>query len=175
MGVRQGRDAGRERGFTEGEAAVVTHVSLTRGAAAQVVRLKWAESTAPRIIASALMNPPFLSLAPLPFLLHPQQNPHPQSEEHTDVDRFSLRQAVILIAATNRPDELDEGLTKAGRIDRELHVGLPSEEQRCAIFQVHSRGRQLAPSVDFSKAGAPCGRRRTRRRSPGTEADAGTR
>ncbi|CAI5462303.1 unnamed protein product [Closterium sp. Yama58-4] len=72
-------------------------------------------------------------------------------EEHTDVDRFSLRQAVILIAATNRPDELDEGLTKAGRIDREIHVGLPSEEQRIAIFGVHSRNRLLAPSVDFSK------------------------
>ncbi|GJP61579.1 hypothetical protein CLOP_g12514 [Closterium sp. NIES-67] len=71
--------------------------------------------------------------------------------EHTDVDRFSLRQAVILIAATNRPDELDEGLTKAGRIDREIHVGLPSEEQRIAIFGVHSRNRLLAPSVDFSK------------------------
>ncbi|CAI7895338.1 unnamed protein product [Closterium sp. NIES-54] len=72
-------------------------------------------------------------------------------EEHTDVDRFSLRQSVILIAATNRPDELDEGLTKAGRIDREIHVGLPSEEQRIAIFGVHSRNRLLAPSVDFSK------------------------
>ncbi|CAI5952054.1 unnamed protein product [Closterium sp. NIES-64] len=72
-------------------------------------------------------------------------------EEHTDVDRFSLRQSVILIAATNRPDELDEGLTKAGRIDREIHVGLPSEEQRIAIFGVHSRNRLLDPSVDFSK------------------------
>ncbi|CAI5506774.1 unnamed protein product [Closterium sp. Naga37s-1] len=72
-------------------------------------------------------------------------------EEHTDVDRFSLRQSVILIAATNRPDELDEGLTKAGRIDREIHVGLPSEEQRIAIFGVHSRNRLLALSVDFSK------------------------
>lgn len=81
----------------------------------------------------------------------PLYHPFRCSETHTDVDRFSRRQAVILLAATNRPDELEEGLTAAGRIDRELHIGLPSEEQRCAIFNVHSRGRQLAPDVDFSK------------------------
>lgn len=59
------------------------------------------------------------------------------------MDRFSQRQAVILLAATNRPDELDEALLRSGRIDRELHVGLPSEAQRCAIFQV-KEGRSPA-------------------------------
>eukprot|EP00271_Cylindrocystis_brebissonii_P011589 TRINITY_DN29458_c0_g1_i1.p1 TRINITY_DN29458_c0_g1~~TRINITY_DN29458_c0_g1_i1.p1 ORF type:complete len:1136 (-),score=197.81 TRINITY_DN29458_c0_g1_i1:419-3826(-) len=71
--------------------------------------------------------------------------------EHTDVYRYSLRQAVILIGATNRPDELHPDLMKAGRIDREIYIGLPGEAERIKIFGVHSRNRTLAPDVDFSK------------------------
>lgn len=71
--------------------------------------------------------------------------------EDTDVDRFSLRQAVVLICATNRADELDDRLLKPGRIDREIYIGLPGEEERVGIFKVHSAGRRLAQDVDFSK------------------------
>lgn len=71
--------------------------------------------------------------------------------EDTDVDRYSLRQAVVLICATNRPDELDDRFLRPGRIDREIHIGLPGEEQRLGIFGVHSAGRRLANDVDFSK------------------------
>ncbi|KAL2635062.1 hypothetical protein R1flu_006541 [Riccia fluitans] len=71
--------------------------------------------------------------------------------EDTDVDRFSLRQAVILICATNRPDELDEQFMRPGRIDREIHIGLPGEKERIAIFGVHSQGKPLADDVDFAK------------------------
>eukprot|EP00249_Psilotum_nudum_P021796 c28250_g1_i1 orf=123-3467(+) len=71
--------------------------------------------------------------------------------EDTDVDRFSLRQAVILICATNRPDELDERLLLPGRIDRQIHIGLPGEEERVAIFEVHSVGRPIAKDIEFSK------------------------
>lgn len=75
--------------------------------------------------------------------------------EDTDVDRWSLRQAVILIAATNRPDELDERLMVPGRIDREIHIGLPGEAERIQIFGVHSEGKKLAKDVDFSKVFHP--------------------
>ncbi|KAL3692806.1 hypothetical protein R1sor_006457 [Riccia sorocarpa] len=71
--------------------------------------------------------------------------------EDTDVDRFSLRQAVILICATNRPDELDEQFMRPGRIDREIHIGLPGEAERIAIFGVHSQGKPLGDDVDFPK------------------------
>ncbi|CAM6084023.1 unnamed protein product [Calypogeia fissa] len=71
--------------------------------------------------------------------------------EDTDVDRFAARQAVILICATNRPDELDEDLMRPGRIDREIHIGLPAEEERLGIFNVHSQGKPLGADVDFSK------------------------
>ncbi|KAK9699388.1 hypothetical protein RND81_08G170600 [Saponaria officinalis] len=69
----------------------------------------------------------------------------------TGVDRFSLRQAVIFICATNRPDELDMEFVRAGRIDRRLHIGLPDAKQRVQIFQVHSTGKQFAEDVDFEK------------------------
>lgn len=72
-------------------------------------------------------------------------------KEKTGVDRFSLRQAVIFICATNRPDELDLEFVRPGRIDRRLYIGLPDAKQRVQIFGVHSIGKQLAEDVDFGK------------------------
>ena len=60
---------------------------------------------------------------------------------------------MILICATNRPDELDESFMRPGRIDREIHIGLPGEDERVSIFGVHSSGRPLAKDLDFSKVG----------------------
>ncbi|KAJ8761763.1 hypothetical protein K2173_004573 [Erythroxylum novogranatense] len=72
-------------------------------------------------------------------------------KEKTGVDRFSLRQAVIFICATNRPDDLDLEFVRLGRIDRRLYIGLPDAKQRVQIFCVHSVGKQLAEDVDFGK------------------------
>nr|XP_019711134.1 ATP-dependent zinc metalloprotease FTSH 12, chloroplastic isoform X2 [Elaeis guineensis] len=72
-------------------------------------------------------------------------------KEKTGVDRFSLRQAVIFICATNRPDELDPEFVRPGRIDRRLYIGLPDAKQRVQIFGVHSVGKKLAEDVDFEK------------------------
>ncbi|XP_024958842.1 ATP-dependent zinc metalloprotease FTSH 12, chloroplastic [Cynara cardunculus var. scolymus] len=72
-------------------------------------------------------------------------------KEKTGVDRFSLRQSVIFICATNRPDELDLEFVQAGRIDRRLYVGLPDAKQRVQIFGVHSTGKQLSEDVEFEK------------------------
>eukprot|EP00250_Pteridium_aquilinum_P014757 c22183_g1_i1 orf=676-3876(-) len=71
--------------------------------------------------------------------------------ENTSVDRFSKRQSVVLICATNRPQELHQSFLRPGRIDREIHIGLPGEQQRIRIFAVHSRNRRLAEDVDFTK------------------------
>lgn len=73
------------------------------------------------------------------------------SKEKTGVDRFSLRQAVIFLCATNRPDELDLDFVRPGRIDRKLYIGLPDAKQRIQIFGVHSSGKQLAEDVDFGE------------------------
>ncbi|KAH6787857.1 FTSH protease 12 [Perilla frutescens var. hirtella] len=64
---------------------------------------------------------------------------------------FSLRQAVIFICATNRPDELDLEFVRPGRIDRRVYIGLPDAKQRQQIFGVHSAGKELAEDVDFEK------------------------
>ncbi|CAI8584226.1 unnamed protein product [Vicia faba] len=72
-------------------------------------------------------------------------------KEKTGVDRLSLRQAVIFICATNRPDELDLEFIRLGRIDRRLYIGLPDADQRVKIFDVHSSGKQLAEDVHFTK------------------------
>ncbi|XP_022882634.1 ATP-dependent zinc metalloprotease FTSH 12, chloroplastic [Olea europaea var. sylvestris] len=72
-------------------------------------------------------------------------------KERTGVDRFSLRQAVIFICATNRPDELDLEFVRPGRIDRRVYIGLPDAKQRVQIFGVHSAGKELAEDVDFEK------------------------
>ncbi|KAD4178681.1 hypothetical protein R6Q59_022335 [Mikania micrantha] len=72
-------------------------------------------------------------------------------KEKTGVDRFSLRQAIIFICATNRPDELDLEFVRAGRIDRRLYIGLPDAKQRVQIFGVHSTGKQLADDVNFGQ------------------------
>ncbi|KAL2326085.1 hypothetical protein Fmac_025143 [Flemingia macrophylla] len=72
-------------------------------------------------------------------------------KEKTGVDRLSLRQAIIFICATNRPDELDLEFVRAGRIDRRLYIGLPDAKQRVQIFGVHSSGKQLAEDVNFEE------------------------
>ncbi|CAN1155589.1 ATP-dependent zinc metalloprotease FTSH 12, chloroplastic [Linum perenne] len=72
-------------------------------------------------------------------------------KEQTGVDRFSPKQAVIFICATNRPDELHPEFICRGRIDRRLYIGLPDAKQRVQIFSVHSAGKQLAEDVDFRK------------------------
>ncbi|KAL8211227.1 hypothetical protein R6Q57_005664 [Mikania cordata] len=72
-------------------------------------------------------------------------------KEKTGVDRFSLRQAIIFICATNRPHELDLEFVRAGRIDRRLYIGLPDAKQRVQIFGVHSTGKQLVDDINFGQ------------------------
>lgn len=56
---------------------------------------------------------------------------------------------VIVIAATNRPDTLDEALTRPGRMDRQIPVNPPDRRGRLAILQVHVRGKAMAPDIDL--------------------------
>jgi transitional endoplasmic reticulum ATPase len=54
------------------------------------------------------------------------------------------------MAATNRPDDIDEALRRPGRFDRELRINPPTEEGRKEILQIHTRGMPLGDDVDFN-------------------------
>ncbi len=66
-----------------------------------------------------------------------------------EMDGFDTRQAVVVIAATNRPDGLDQALLRPGRFDRRVTVDRPDWNGRLAILKIHSRNVPLAPDVDL--------------------------
>ncbi|TWU57493.1 ATP-dependent zinc metalloprotease FtsH [Rubripirellula reticaptiva] len=71
-----------------------------------------------------------------------------------EMDGFSGNQAVIVVAATNRPDVLDPALLRPGRFDRHITVGRPTMKGREAIFKVHVRDVPLADDVDLHRLAA---------------------
>jgi cell division protease FtsH len=66
-----------------------------------------------------------------------------------EMDGFDQRNAVILMAATNRPDILDPALLRPGRFDRHVVIDRPDLEGRKAILRVHARGKPIDPLVDL--------------------------
>ena len=71
-----------------------------------------------------------------------------------EMDGFSPNQAVIVVAATNRPDVLDPALLRPGRFDRHVTVGRPTLKGREEIFKVHVRDVPLADDVDLQRLAA---------------------
>src|SRR5256712_8731785 len=74
-----------------------------------------------------------------------------------EMDGFELKDNIILIAATNRPDILDPALLRPGRFDRQIVVDRPDRNGRRKILEVHSKGKPLASSIDLDSlaAGTP--------------------
>jgi cell division protease FtsH len=72
----------------------------------------------------------------------------------TEMDGFSSRQGVIVLAATNRPDVLDQALLRPGRFDRRVTVQPPDKLGREMILRVHTRGMPLASDVDLKEIAA---------------------
>ncbi|MGE3908737.1 MAG: ATP-dependent zinc metalloprotease FtsH [Chloroflexota bacterium] len=68
-----------------------------------------------------------------------------------EMDGFDARQAVIVLAATNRPDVLDPALLRPGRFDRRVVVQRPDKVGREKILRVHTRGVPIAPDVDLAE------------------------
>jgi cell division protease FtsH len=66
-----------------------------------------------------------------------------------EMDGFEANGAVILIAATNRPDILDPALLRPGRFDRQIAVERPDLKGRQQILEVHAKGKPLEPGVDL--------------------------
>jgi cell division protease FtsH len=59
------------------------------------------------------------------------------------MDGFSSSQGIVVIAATNRPEDLDEALTRPGRFDRKVHVPYPDMTGRRAILKAHAEGKPI--------------------------------
>ncbi|MGC9368020.1 MAG: ATP-dependent zinc metalloprotease FtsH [Paracoccaceae bacterium] len=74
-----------------------------------------------------------------------------------ELDGFSEREAVVVLAATNRPDVLDPALLRPGRFDRHVTLNLPDKAARRAILDIHARKLPLADTADLDlmAAGTP--------------------
>jgi transitional endoplasmic reticulum ATPase len=69
----------------------------------------------------------------------------------TLMDGLQPRANLVVIAATNRPEAIDEALRRPGRFDREIVVGVPDLRGRREILAIHTRGMPLAPEVDLNE------------------------
>ncbi len=71
----------------------------------------------------------------------------------TEMDGFDGKKGVVILAATNRPESLDQALLRPGRFDRRIPVELPDLKGRVAILRVHGKNVKLDSSVDFDTIG----------------------
>ena len=69
----------------------------------------------------------------------------------TLMDGLEARANVVVIAATNRPEAIDEALRRPGRFDREIVIGVPDEKGRREIIGIHTRGMPLGDKVDLDE------------------------
>ena len=67
------------------------------------------------------------------------------------MDGLEERENVIVIAATNRVDAVDEALRRGGRFDREIEIGVPNEKGRKEILQIHTRNMPVTEDVDLEE------------------------
>lgn len=69
----------------------------------------------------------------------------------TEMSGFKGNEGIIVLAATNRIDTLDEALLRPGRFDRQIEVGLPDVNARLAILKLHSKNKPISKDVDLQK------------------------
>lgn len=67
----------------------------------------------------------------------------------SELDGFNRNEGIVVIGATNRVDMLDPALTRSGRMDRKIYIGLPKGKERLQILKVHSKNKNLAMDVDL--------------------------
>ncbi|MCC7076064.1 MAG: ATP-dependent zinc metalloprotease FtsH [Acidimicrobiia bacterium] len=68
----------------------------------------------------------------------------------SEMDGFEGAEGIVMMAATNRPDILDPALLRPGRFDRQIVVPLPTQTERLAILEVHTKDKKLSPEVDLT-------------------------
>lgn len=69
----------------------------------------------------------------------------------SQLDGFGSRDAIKVIAATNRPDVLDPALLRSGRLDRKIELPHPAEEARAKVLRIHSRKMRVAKGVVYEE------------------------
>jgi transitional endoplasmic reticulum ATPase len=91
------------------------------------------------------------SIAPKRDQVHGEAEKRLVAQLLTLMDGLNSRAHVVVIAATNRPDAIDEALRRPGRFDREIVIGVPDEKGRREILGIHTRGMPLGDRVDLSE------------------------
>jgi transitional endoplasmic reticulum ATPase len=89
------------------------------------------------------------SIAPKRSEVHGEAEKRLVAQLLTLMDGLEARTNLVVIAATNRPDAIDEALRRPGRFDREIIVGVPDEAGRREILAIHTRGMPLGATVDL--------------------------
>ena len=67
----------------------------------------------------------------------------------TELDGFNTSEGIVVIAATNRLDMLDNALTRAGRFDRQVAIPLPDQDERLELLQLHSKNKKLGKDINL--------------------------
>ncbi len=91
------------------------------------------------------------SIAPKRTQVHGEAEKRLVAQLLTLMDGLQARSNIVVIAATNRPDAIDEALRRPGRFDREIIIGVPDESGRREILGIHTRGMPLAEGVDLTE------------------------
>ena len=74
----------------------------------------------------------------------------------TEMDGFDSTKGIIVLAATNQPDELDPALLRPGRFDRRVPVELPDMQGRVDILKVHAKDVKMAGNINFEAIAKAC-------------------
>ena len=72
----------------------------------------------------------------------------------SEMSGFRSGEGILVVAATNRVEMLDSALTRPGRFDRKIEVGLPGRKERRSILALHGRGKPMADDVDLDQIAA---------------------
>ena len=91
------------------------------------------------------------SIAPKRTQVHGEAEKRLVAQLLTLMDGLHSGSNIVVIAATNRPDAIDEALRRPGRFDREIVIGVPDETGRREILGIHTRGMPLGPEVDLDE------------------------
>ncbi len=91
------------------------------------------------------------SIAPKRDQVHGEAEKRLVAQLLTLMDGIASRASLVVIAATNRPDAIDEALRRPGRFDREIVIGVPDESGRREVLGIHTRGMPLEKDVDLKE------------------------
>ena len=133
--------------FLAGHSLLVMHNSKFVGEAEERIRqvFKEADENAPSIVFFDEID----AIAPKRDEVVGEVERRVVAQLLAAMDGMEARGNVIVIAATNRVNSIDEALRRPGRFDREIEIGVPTKEGRREIFTIHSRGMPLSKDVEL--------------------------